>query len=567
MKDWADRLEPWFQAAEEYGMQQNLPPEHGGAYKTGSLIAFQLRLGKDLRNREGSLKILKAGQKGDGAFASQQGLSDLEATYRVMRAFSLLKEKPNDVAKLRAYIAKCRNADGGYGVSLGEASSAGGTSYAAIITHWLDELEKKWPAGKSPCPRGRAVGKMALGTGGPPPAADRTDPPRENDMAGFRVTCPSCDNPVVVKDPALAGTKVECPKCKYRFKAEAPKDEEPAAKGGKGKPAKGKGADEGGKKKPAKGKSNRKVVIGAVLGVLAIALLAVGAVTILGGGDKEKPAPAKPAFRPQQPVASATSNTGTPEPKDAPPKPKDVPPPAAALARSDKDPTNLLPSDTRAVARFDLPKLRRGPLYPLVADPTILAVFRTSMGFDADLVAAYYHAAVGPGRAPFGLIRLTEPMAEAAVVSKMSVTVGPASPIQGRAYHTIKENAFLDAVGKLLGAEMLFGRGPAAAKKEPPPSKPLAVCVYDTQTVLIADRATLEAFLTALQPNGYPEFKSELTKTELPPPVKGPLRRTRRRPAARGRSRSDSSPRTRRSGPSSRNSRRCSTRSSRTTRP
>ncbi|MGO9416384.1 MAG: prenyltransferase/squalene oxidase repeat-containing protein [Syntrophobacteraceae bacterium] len=49
-----------------------------------------------------------------------------------------MKEKP-DAAKLRAFVAKCRNADGGYGVMPGQKSTGSGTYFAAIILHWLDE--------------------------------------------------------------------------------------------------------------------------------------------------------------------------------------------------------------------------------------------------------------------------------------------------------------------------------------------------------------------------------------------------------------------------------------------
>ena len=55
-----------------------------------------------------------------------------------MRAFWMMKERP-DVAKLRDFIATCRNGDGGYGVAPGQPSSVSGTYFAAIVTHWLDE--------------------------------------------------------------------------------------------------------------------------------------------------------------------------------------------------------------------------------------------------------------------------------------------------------------------------------------------------------------------------------------------------------------------------------------------
>ncbi|MND06625.1 hypothetical protein D3C83_281040 [compost metagenome] len=59
-----------------------------------------------------------------------------------MRAYMLMKERPKNRAGMRAFIGKCRNADGGYGVKPGDPSSVSGVYYAAIVTKWLDEMEK-----------------------------------------------------------------------------------------------------------------------------------------------------------------------------------------------------------------------------------------------------------------------------------------------------------------------------------------------------------------------------------------------------------------------------------------
>ena len=56
-----------------------------------------------------------------------------------MRAFHLLKEKPKDPAGVKKFIASCRNADGGYGVTPGAASSMSGVYYAATVSKWLGE--------------------------------------------------------------------------------------------------------------------------------------------------------------------------------------------------------------------------------------------------------------------------------------------------------------------------------------------------------------------------------------------------------------------------------------------
>jgi prenyltransferase beta subunit len=83
---------------------------------------------------------LRAGQRASGGYGKDAGLkADLESTYRVMRAFMMLKQKPASVADMLNFIAKCRNNDGGYGVAPGQPSSVGGTYFAAIITHWLED--------------------------------------------------------------------------------------------------------------------------------------------------------------------------------------------------------------------------------------------------------------------------------------------------------------------------------------------------------------------------------------------------------------------------------------------
>src|SRR5258706_4258442 len=88
-------------------------------------------------------------------------------------------------------------------------------------------------------------------------------------MTTFKLPCPSCEAKVLIKTPNLIGTKVECPKCKYRFKVEAPKDETPDESN---KAAAAESSEDAGRKS---GK-NKKKLIGAVLGVVAVGLLAAG---------------------------------------------------------------------------------------------------------------------------------------------------------------------------------------------------------------------------------------------------------------------------------------------------
>jgi hypothetical protein len=112
----------------------------GLARETGGTAVTILRLGGKLDHRDAILETIRSGQRLDGGFgpAEREG-SDLESTYRVMRAFVMLKEMPSDPAKLRAFVAKCRQPGGGYSVSPGQPGTATGTYYAAIVLHWLDQ--------------------------------------------------------------------------------------------------------------------------------------------------------------------------------------------------------------------------------------------------------------------------------------------------------------------------------------------------------------------------------------------------------------------------------------------
>ncbi len=110
----------------------------GAARETGSAIVAVLRMKGPVVQRDNVIKTLKAGQRGDGGFGTADTeTSDLETTYRVMRAFVMLKTMPDNIEGVRSFVAKCRNDDHGYGVRPNQPSSVGAAYYAAIITHWL----------------------------------------------------------------------------------------------------------------------------------------------------------------------------------------------------------------------------------------------------------------------------------------------------------------------------------------------------------------------------------------------------------------------------------------------
>jgi prenyltransferase beta subunit len=123
-----------------------LDKKPANARDTASVVVTLLRLDHKPAAPEASIKILKAGQRQSGGWGKAPTTedavleADLETSYRVMRCFVMLKARPDNVEGVRSFVAKCRNADGGYGVAPGQPSSVGGTYFASIITHWLKEM-------------------------------------------------------------------------------------------------------------------------------------------------------------------------------------------------------------------------------------------------------------------------------------------------------------------------------------------------------------------------------------------------------------------------------------------
>lgn len=110
------------------------------ARDTASVAAMKLRLGLPLSNKDKLMTMIRNSQSADGGWKKAgETTSDLETTYRVMRALMLAKERPKNSYQLGEFCASCRNADGGYGTTPGAPSSASGTYYVAMIMKWLEK--------------------------------------------------------------------------------------------------------------------------------------------------------------------------------------------------------------------------------------------------------------------------------------------------------------------------------------------------------------------------------------------------------------------------------------------
>lgn len=332
-------------------------------------------------------------------------------------------------------------------------------------------------------------------------------------MPSFKVQCPSCEAPVLIKNPDLVGTKVECPKCKYRFKVEAPAAEAGAAAGkdaaGKDAPKeKDKKADKKAEKKSSSGGKNKKLVP-VIAGVVALVVLVGGGLAFFGGGKKKIDPFAK------RPGSSGQASTEEVQPEDAN-KEKKVEPVVPPVTPSDKVTTNLLPGQAVSVYRINVEQLRGGPAYAALVDQPMSALFRGTLGFTPDDVLTYVHCFAGDGRDPFGVVKLK---AAAKVPDRLAkMPLKGKKTVNGHDLYEFRAGPLLHAISNAVAMRSLLGDVyatlPAAAA--PPKEKPYGVCVYDTQHVLVGDYALLDRFLKELAPNGYPPFKSELDVTQVP---------------------------------------------------
>jgi hypothetical protein len=135
---WAEQIEVMRQPDGSFG---NGP---SGAFVTGGAGAAILRMGMELPKRDAVLAVMRAGQRPDGAWSKDDGPSDLSSSYRVMRAFYMLREKP-DVERIVGYIASCRHDDGSHSATPGGPGNLGATYFATIILRWIRLLDGKPP--------------------------------------------------------------------------------------------------------------------------------------------------------------------------------------------------------------------------------------------------------------------------------------------------------------------------------------------------------------------------------------------------------------------------------------
>ena len=331
-------------------------------------------------------------------------------------------------------------------------------------------------------------------------------------MASVSIPCPSCEAGFAVKD-SLIGKKVDCPKCKYRFKAEMPDDGDDSPRSKKSDKSK-------------KKSGSNTLVIGGIIGALAIILLVVAGYMFFAGGESKDTV--KKSNTNTGSNRSSPGNTGSNDgggetkngsgdgeagkPPEGTPAAGDAGKPKSLNPNELKNPTNLLPGESIAVYKVFVDRIVQTPFYNALFDKATQDLFRNSLTFEAGDVESYHHCIINPDRMPFGVFRLKKPLDPQLLLTRLDNVKGPNSPIKGRYYNTIKSNAFLDAVGRALSNETLRNEAGVPVtdedKKKWGENKPLAFCVYDVQTLIIADQLELERFLNDLDDKGDPPMKS-----------------------------------------------------------
>ncbi len=388
------------------------------------------------------------------------------------------------------------------------------------------------------------------------------------------VNCPSCDAKVTAKTASF-GKKIECSRCKNRFILEQPAamaDDPKPKKGSKAAvvaddddgdtPAPKKSSKKGGKKAAAKG-GNTKVLVGALIGVLALAGLAIGAFVIFGGGDKDKqsktnttpppnqqpavdpnrgtppgggypegqnpegsiPTPGSENPNPNGPGVNPPMGVGPANPGGNPEKPagQDPPKPTEPGQLKSKfagsDLTNLLPGDAKSALHIRMNEITTSAntLRSAFFSRTNAELFETSFKFNYRELSEVIHSYVGSDRLPFVLLRTKNDL-DPAWLNSLEGLGRPDTPVlKGKyLYRYVLSNAFVSGVEMSMNIGDLLGLPiPGMKVKE----VSYAIGLYDSRTIVLAEKNLFERFFNDLSASGFPPYKSDFNEPTIVPNV------------------------------------------------
>lgn len=339
--------------------------------------------------------------------------------------------------------------------------------------------------------------------------------------AVFKQQCPSCEAMVPIKEDFI-GRKVDCPKCKYRFIAEEPADtddDEPKAKKDKAAPAK-KGApvkkaavaakagprrskgddddddhddDDQPKKKGKKAKSDdggggpsKPLLIGIGLAGVAVVLLGVALFFMLGGDDTPSKGPSASTGGPG-PVSSPSTTPTTAEIT------RPTTPTGGGLTLIEA--TNLLPRDTEVVVTVNIKDLLKSPMGRSAFVPGAFRKeqFEEKFGLSVDEVDRVLLAVNETRNWIFCVVRTAKAVDMKRLEEKLGLKSPSDSPVSGIEYFVTEPVRF--DLNQVPGA-------PPAAPVEP---RPLALCLRDRQTLVVAHQEPMNEFL---KQKGQPPLQS-----------------------------------------------------------
>ena len=340
-------------------------------------------------------------------------------------------------------------------------------------------------------------------------------------MAGpaFKQECPSCGAQVTIRDPALIGKKVKCPTCKYAFVINKPPTAPsaavkpggppaPAAPGAKkpqpaAAPAAAGAAENGTPPTPAAAASRKKMYLGLGLGAVGLAVLVIASLFILGKSPGTKKwAPNTNFNAPKSNVPDSEDDDGKkqaakvdPDKKDSKKTDTPAPIPAGPIDPPTFELTNLLPGDADHVFHGTFTNLfaHTGMLRTIVFGESGAfdeAKMKERIGFSPlavdDLIRA--ERFTDPGWV-YIVVHLNEYVDEKALLAALDLKK---QPLIGKHvyYKAERRNATLACLDRLAIAAPSLARA-----LTPPDNQPLAVHIYDKQTILFADEPPLKEFL------------------------------------------------------------------------
>src|SRR5262245_49428701 len=347
---------------------------------------------------------------------------------------------------------------------------------------------------------------------------------------GFKVQCPSCEASVTIKNASLIGKKVDCPKCKYRFVVESPDDAEAGGRASRAGQAGGTAVarkspgksradgDEG--EAPQKAKSKTTLIVGIVLVVVTVLVLGAAGAYFGARFEDDKPAggggssgggggTSTPKPNPGGTTTGGNSgNAGTNDGSGTDPVAKNDGPavPAAGGAGAVRDETNLLPNDAEWVADVDVEKVRNTPAGSAMFDPSkqMVGLFKEHLGIPVSDIERVVGSGGSGGAWSFTVIKTKNSIKEDALRDKAELRE-PIGTIMKRDYYLAKDNPVFDMVGNFFATKLKdigFVIEPPAGPRE------ITVCLLDSKTLVVADKAVMEQFLNA---DAQPDYRSKLT--------------------------------------------------------